>query len=281
MRRTVLVTGASSGIGLATVRHLVELGFHCVGTVRSEDDLDVLADATATDRVVGEVMDVTDERACERVVADHTLYAVVNNAGYFNAGLVEDVDDEAARAQLEAMVVAPARLARLALPQMRQRGQGRIVNVTSAMVDVHFAMTGWYQASKAALDALTDALRAEVAADGVDVVAVEPAAIDTQIWHRAEEDLRRRRVGAHRPAAYDRGIAFIRALHGHMHSPDAVAQAIGAALVAGRPRARYRVGVEGPVLRWASRLAPALLRDRVLQTVLRLDEEPSWRSTAA
>lgn len=272
MRRTVLVTGANSGIGLATVLHLADLGFRCVGAVRSEEGLDVLADAaTGADvELTPVLMDVTDSQACAQVVADHQLYAIVNNAGFFNAGMVEDVADDEARHQLEAMVIAPIRLARLALPGMRDRGQGRIVNVTSAIVHANVTMTGWYQASKQALDALTTALRIETTAAGLDVVAIEPAAVDTDIWDKAAQDLQRRRETTIHPAAYARSLELIHALHGHMRPADEVAETVGKALTTGQPRSRYRLGVDGTALRWASAVAPPPIRDRLLRAVLHL-----------
>lgn len=271
MRRTVLVTGANSGIGLATVLHLADIGFHCVGTVRSEEGLDVLADAArgAEADVVPVLMDVADPQDCARVVANHQLYGIVNNAGFFNAGMVEDVSDEAARHQLETMVIAPIRLARLALPGMRDRGQGRILNVTSTLAHASVTMTGWYQASKQALDALTTALRIETTAAGIDVVAIEPAAVDTDIWRKAAEDLRRRRTTTHR-TAYDRSLGLIDAFHGHMRPPDTVARRIGEALTTGQPRTRYRIGLDGGALRWAHRLSPPPVWDRVLRSILHL-----------
>lgn len=272
MRRTVLVTGANSGIGRATVRHLAGLGFRCVGAVRSQEGLDALAEvATGADvEITPVLMDVTDSQACAQVVADHHLYAIVNNAGFFNAGMVEDVTDDEARHQLEAMVIAPMRLARLALPGMRDRGQGRIVNVSSAIVHANVTMTGWYQASKQALDALTTALRIETAAAGLDVVTIEPGAVDTDIWNKAAKDLQRRRETTIHPAAYDRSLALIEALHGHMRPPGAVAEAVGTALTTGQPRRRYRIGVDGTALRWATAVAPPAIRDRVLRAVLHL-----------
>ena len=103
------------------------------------------------------------------------LYGLVNNAGYMVTAAVDDVTDKEARTQLETMVVAPIRLARLALPAMREAGDGRIVNVSSVAGLVTVPLLGWYQACKDALEALSDALRIEVATAGIKVVVVEPA----------------------------------------------------------------------------------------------------------
>ena len=97
-------------------------------------------------------------------------WAVVNNAGYAQSGAVEDVSDEQVRAQLETNVVAPMRIARLVLPAMKSRGEGRIVNISSVAGRTSQPLMGWYCASKHALEAVTDALRMEVEPDGVRVV---------------------------------------------------------------------------------------------------------------
>ena len=273
MRRTVFVTGANSGIGLATVLHLARLGFHVVGSARSEEKAEVLA-STATEagvEVEPVVLDVTDLDEAERLLRPLELYALVNNAGYYNVGAVDDVPPEDARRQLETMVVAPMRLAQIVLPHMRREGHGRIVNVSSSITSLNAAITGWYQASKEALSGISDALRMEVAQFGVEVVEIEPGAIDTAIWRNAEEDLLRRRAQATAYGrTYDRGLAIVRALQGRMTPPSEVAEVIGDALTVGRPQRRYRVGAGSGGLRVADQLVPGAVRDRLVRAVLRL-----------
>jgi NAD(P)-dependent dehydrogenase (short-subunit alcohol dehydrogenase family) len=272
MTRAVLVTGAGSGIGLATALEVARLGFVTHASVRSDDGEQRLRHAADRAEVELDVvrLDVTDVEGCERVVGGLDLYGLVNNAGSFNAGAVEDVTDEEAFEQLHAMVVAPMRLARLALPGMRAHGQGRIVNVTSAITLLSGAMTGWYQASKSALTAVSDALRMEVAEDGVEVVRIEPGGIDTGIWGRAEQDLLRRRDGTSHPGAYARALRILRAFQGEMAEPHRVATVIGEALTAGRPKVCYRVGADAPALALAHHLLPARARDRLVRTALDL-----------
>src|SRR5207248_7028969 len=132
----------------------------------------------------------------------------VNNAGYSNMGAVEDVSDEEARDQLDAMVLAPIRLARLALPHMRQQGGGRIVNVSSIYGVATTPLTGWYQAAKHALEAVTDALRMEVAGAGIHVALVEPGGFDTGIWEDATSDLAKRDESPYQ-SAYQRTLTGI------------------------------------------------------------------------
>jgi len=182
--RTVLTTGANSGIGLATVVHLAALGFHSVGSVRSEAKAVEVAQAAANAGVTVDtvLLDVTDAVRCAAVISELRPWAVVNNAGFSGVGAIEDVTDEEARHQLETMVIAPMRLSRLALPHMRAAGQGRIVNVSSIYGLITTPFSGWYQACKHALEAASDALRLEVARDGIKVVLVEPGGFKTGIW---------------------------------------------------------------------------------------------------
>jgi short-subunit dehydrogenase len=269
---SVLVTGVSSGIGLATALHLAERGFHTIGSVRSEDQVDLVEqEARQADvKIDPVVLDVADTDECASVVADMELYGLVNNAGFFNVGTIEDVPIAEARRQLEAMVLGPMELARQVLPGMRERGEGRIINVSTSMVSLSFALTGWYQASNHALSAAGDALRIEVASSGVKVIAIEPGAIETQIWRRAEEDLYRRRPDSRYASSYDRALRILHTLEGTIHPPSMVAEIIGTALTATRPHIRYKAGREVLLLRAAGVLLPRRARDRAVRTVLGL-----------
>ena len=191
--RPVLTTGATSGIGLATVIELARRGFRSIGSARSEAKAERVHAAAAEAGVEVEtvIFDVTDADACTEVVAGLDLYGLVNNAGYAVTGAIEDVDDHQARQVLEAMVSAPMRLARLALPAMRERGEGRIVNPSSIAGVATAPLAGWYTGSKHALEALSDALRNEVARDGVKVVLVEPGGFRTGIWDEFAADIAR------------------------------------------------------------------------------------------
>jgi NAD(P)-dependent dehydrogenase (short-subunit alcohol dehydrogenase family) len=268
--RTVLVTGANSGIGLEAALHLAGIGFHVVGTVRSEEKGEWLAKAAREAGVDVDlaILDVTDASRCETVVARFQPWAVVNNAGYMNVGQVVDVPSEDALRQLHALVVAPMRLATLALPSMRRRGEGRIVNVSSVTAHATAAMTGWYQACKHGLSAVTDALRREVAADGVDVVLIEPGGFRTGIWDKARDDLLRRRPRSANPTAYDRSLEVLRRSRPFMGDPRGAAQVIGDALTAGRPRAHYLVGGDAPVIEFLNVVLPTRVKDRLARAAL-------------
>jgi NAD(P)-dependent dehydrogenase (short-subunit alcohol dehydrogenase family) len=268
--RSVVVTGANSGIGLVTVLELAGAGWDVLGTVRTPDKAEVVARAAkergVTVRTV--LVDVDDEQSCRDGFAEiATLtgggpYAVVNNAGYAQSGAVEDVSDELARKQLETNVVAPMRIARLVLPGMRERGEGRIVNVSSIAGRLSTPLMGWYAASKHALEAVTDALRMEVEPDGVRVVLVEPGMFGTDIWSAAKEGGFPEPTSARYAAAYARAES-LGSRADKLPDPVWVARTIRIALSNPVPLARYLVGVDAVGGLLAETLAPTVLTDYV------------------
>lgn len=268
-RGTVVVTGANSGIGLATALELARTGYDVWGTVRGADKAEVVRAAAAErDLSVRTVLaDVTDAGATEAALAEVEaasaggIWAVVNNAGFAQAGAVEDVGDDAARRQLEVNLVAPARIARLVLPAMRRRGDGRIVNVSSLAGRVSAPLTGWYAASKHGLEALSDALRTEVAGFGVKVILIEPGGFGTNIWAEGQNQLPDAATDAY-AAAYARSQAVTSRGH-RLPDPVWVGRAVRLALMSPAPLARYLVGVDavGGVL--AETFTPTAVSDYV------------------
>lgn len=272
-RRAVLTTGANSGIGLATVIELARRGYSSIGSVRSEEKAEQVekAAADAGVEVHTVLLDVADADQCERALAGLRLYGLVNNAGYAVTGAIEDVPDDEARQILETMAIAPMRLARLALPAMREQGGGRIVNVSSIAGRTTAPFAGWYTAAKHALEAASDALRMEVAKDNVKVVLVEPGGFRTNIWEDTERDVAKRTAAGSRYSdAYRRSLQAIRLGEPVMGNPATVAKAIANAVDARSPRARYLVGLDAQAAVLATQLTPTPIRDRVTRLVLGL-----------
>lgn len=268
---TVLTTGANSGIGLDTAIEVARRRYRSVGTVRSDAKAEKLLEAAAAADVAVEpvILDVTDADACSAVMGDLELYGLVNNAGYTNTGAIEDVSDADVRHQFETMTVAPMRLAKLALPAMRENGRGRIVNVSSIYGRTTTPLTGWYQATKHALEAASDALRVEVAGDGIQVVLVEPGVFKTGIWEDNETALARH-AGSRFAAAYEREMQITRGLEPFMGDPARVAAVIGRALDSTLPRARYVVGLDAHAMVLAELFTPTAVKDLVSRLGFRL-----------
>jgi NAD(P)-dependent dehydrogenase (short-subunit alcohol dehydrogenase family) len=266
--RTVLTTGANSGIGLATVLELARRGFRSVGSVRSRAKARVVAAAAdaAGVKVETVILDVTDAERCAAVVKRLDLFGLVNNAGYSLTGAIEDVDDDEARHLFETMVHAPMRLARLAIPAMRARRGGRIVNVSSIAGLATAPFAGHYTGAKHALEALSDALRMEVAGDGIKVVLVEPGGFKTGIWAEMQRDVDRREAdGSRYLEAYRRSLQAQRMIEPLMGQPEGCAKVIATALTTGSPRSRYLVGLDAQALLMAQRFTPTFIKDRAIR----------------
>jgi len=270
-QRTVLTTGVNSGIGLATVVELARRGHRSVGSVRSTAKARQVHEAAREADVEVEtvLLDVTDAAACKRVIEQVRPEVLVNNAGFSSTGAIEDVEDREARLAMETMVFAPMRLARLAIPHMRERGWGRIVNVSSIYGRTTTPLTGWYQASKHALEALSDALRVEVASSGIGVVLVEPGGFRTGIWDSAQSEIDRF-DGSRYGTAYRRSMQGVRLTGPLMGRPETVARVIAGAIAARRPPARRLVGYDAQAVMMYDRVMPTGLRDRLTRIALGL-----------
>lgn len=284
VRRSVLVTGATGGIGVATVLRLAGAGFDVIGTARSQEKADhLIASAGARGRSLRTVvLDVAEPSSCEEAMGEVArmtgggVWAVVNNAGVPQAGSLENVSDEQARHLLEVNLLGAMRICRLALPQMRRRGQGRIVNVSSGLGRVPWPLGGWYSASKHALSALTHCLRVEMAHAGVRVSLVEPGAFATAMLDRAVDDLAQ--VDRADAAGYDRSRALFGAVNARVPTPEPVARTIEKALASPRPRARYTVGFDARLLVPLHAVSPLWLSDRVKHAVSGLPHKAPARA---
>ena len=247
--RAVLITGCSSGIGAATAAHLAGKGWTVYATARRPETLaDLEAKGCKT-----LALDVTDEASCRAAVeaveaAEGAVGVLVNNAGYSQSGAVESIPDERVRAQFDTNVFGPLSLCRLVLPKMREQGWGKIVNISSMGGEFVFPGGGLYHATKYAIEALSDALRYEVAGFGVDVIVIQPGIIHSDFSQRTAAEIDAVAGDGGPYAAFNRAVS--EASTGVYESgllarlggpPEAVAEAIEKAISAERPRPRYKV----------------------------------------
>lgn len=271
MTTAVLITGTSSGIGRATARRLAARPHLTVyATARRPEAIADLAEAGA--RVLA--LDVTDEQsmrsAVEAVQGEHgSVGMLVNNAGYGEYGTIEETDLDGVRRQFETNVFGLSRMTQLVLPGMRAAGQGRIVNVGSMGGRIVFPAGGYYHASKYAVEALTDALRFEVAPFGIKVSLIEPGLIRTGFGGTAAGTLAGSAVPAGPYAALnetaDSQMADSYSNPLLSAPPEAVAKVIERALEARSPRDRYVITPAAKVLIHARRLLGARAFDAYLR----------------
>jgi NAD(P)-dependent dehydrogenase (short-subunit alcohol dehydrogenase family) len=255
--RTVLVTGASSGIGEATARSFLERGWTVYAAARRTEKMEALARAGALVQPLDVTCEASIAALVSRIDADHgRLEVLVNNAGIGVYGSVEEVPMDEARRQFEVNLFGIARLTQLVLPAMRAARSGTIVNVSSIGGRVYTPMGAWYHASKHALEGWSDCLRLEVAPFGIHVVVVEPGAIETEFAEIAITPLLERSAGGPYAAFAGRMAAATRRayLDKKASPPDLIAGIIRKAVESKRPKTRYVAGYLGKPVIWARRL---------------------------
>jgi len=270
---TVLVTGASTGIGEATALHLKELGFDTVAAVRKDEDAERLARAGLR-TVKLDVSDAGSIASARAELGDGPLTGLVNNAGIAVAAPLEYLPLDQLRHQLEVNLVGQVAVIQAFLPSLRA-ARGRIVNVSSIGGRVALPLIGAYNASKFALEAVSDSLRRELHPHGVDVVLIEPGGVKTPIWRKGNE-LADEIAGGMPPEAerlYGPMIEAVRAetvkiARDRGIEPRAVAEAIGSALTAKRPKTRYLVGRDAKVRARVAKVMPDRMMDRAIVRTL-------------
>ena len=272
MSRTILVTGCSSGIGRHAARALARRGWRVLATCRAEADCEGLRaeglESFALDYACPESVAAGAAEALER--AGGHVEALFNNGAYAIPGAVEDLPRDALRAILETNLLGPHDLARRLIPAMRAAGRGRIVNCSSVLGVVALPWRGAYNASKFALEGLTDTLRLELRGTGIHVSLIEPGPIATPF---------RRKSIPHFERWIDWRASALAAryeaeLIPRLHAPEvrvpgqrdvaAVARRLIHAVESSRPRPRYRVTPQTYVAEGLRRLVPTALRDALL-----------------
>ncbi|NET35766.1 MAG: oxidoreductase [Cyanothece sp. SIO1E1] len=243
--KIALVTGASSGIGKVIAKRLIEDGLSVIVAARSFDKMADLA-ALGAHRLR---LDVADEASIQSAVNEIiTTYngvdVLVNNAGFGCYGAVEDTSIDDARYQFEVNLFGLARLTQLLLPKMREKGAGKIINISSMGGKMYTPLGAWYHASKHALEGWSDCLRLELAQFGIDVVIIEPGAIETEFGDvMATPMLERSGSGAYAEMAQTMAKATQESYKpGNGSPPSVIADVVSSAIKARKPKTRYAAG---------------------------------------
>lgn len=276
---SVLITGASTGIGRAAALRLDAAGWRVLAGVRRDEDGDSLRE-TASARLEPLFLDVTDAAqiaaAAERAESEAGgLGGLVNNAGVAIPGPLETLPIEEFRRQLEINLTGQVAVTQAMLPALRGGVPGRVAFISSIGGRVAFPMTGAYHAAKFGIEAVGDVFRQELRPWGIAVSIVEPGSIDTPIWERGEriadeEGARSPRREALYGQALERYREVIRQTAERGIPPEKVARAIERALVSRRPRSRYLVGLDARVQARLKILLPDRVLDRIVARAMRV-----------
>jgi NAD(P)-dependent dehydrogenase (short-subunit alcohol dehydrogenase family) len=275
MDKVAFVTGASSGIGEATARALLEAGYRVFAGARRLDRMAALAARGATLLQLDLTDDASIVAAVEAIQAQAgRIDVLVNNAGYGSYGALEDVPLGEGRRQFEVNFFGLVRLCQLSLPVMRAQKSGKIVNVTSIGGKMWEPLGSWYHATKFAVEGLSDCLRVEVSRLGIDVIVVEPGAIRTE-WAGIAGDtlLRASGSGAYTTIARRHARMLATADTSRLASrlaspPEVVARTIVRAVKARRPRTRYATGGGARTILFLRKILSDRMFDRFIWTVL-------------
>ncbi len=275
MSAPVLVTGASTGIGRATVERLAGSGIPVLAGVRSASAAAALGALGGVEAITLDVTSTADLAALGERLEGSGLRGLVNNAGIAVPGPLEALPLDDLRRQFDVNVIAQVAVLQAALPALRL-ARGRIVNIGSVGGRVGQPYVGAYCGSKGALHLMSASLRRELMPWGIWVACVEPGAIDTEIWRKGQESADQVLDGLtpEGRVLYGARMAKMRAVVARQTRgatrPDVVAERIEHALTAPRPRAYYLVGRDALVFNTLQTVLPARAVDRLMSRALGL-----------
>lgn len=243
--QTVLITGASSGMGKATAKKLLNEGYTVYVAARRLDQMRDLEELGAT----AIAMDITNDAdivtAVDRISSEKGgIDVLINNAGFGLYGAMEDTAIEDARLQFEVNLFGLARLTQLALPSMRERKAGKIVNISSMGGKIYTPLGSWYHATKHALEGWSDCLRLELKPFGIDVIIIEPGTIETEFGEVMVEPMLERSGTSAYASLAKKMAASTRETYrpGNGSPPTLIADVIARAIKERKPKTRYTAG---------------------------------------
>ena len=270
MAKTVLVTGASSGIGKATAIYLAQNGYNVYGAARRMEIMQSLKE----NGIKPIALDVSNDEsivACVEKISKEagSIDVLINSAGLGSYGALEDVPMSEAKNQLEINLFGVARLIQLALPQMRKNRYGKIVNISSVGGKVGLPMGVWYHASKFAIEGLSDSLRNEVRQFGIDVIVVEPGGTKSEMTAIGAKDLMR--VSGH--TVYKELANSLSKMYTDMEKnsvePIVIAKLIKKAIEANHPKTRYIGGAMAKPMLFLRKILSDKLFDKMVMSQLK------------
>ncbi|AYB35347.1 oxidoreductase [Chryseolinea soli] len=253
MKKVILITGASSGMGKETAKTLIQEGHSVYTAARRIDQMQDLK-ALGGFPVPMDVTNIEDIRSVVDLIIkkEGKIDVLWNNAGYGLYGSVEDVALDEARRQLEVNVIGMAAVTQVVVPYMRKAKAGTIINTSSMGGKMYFPMGAWYHASKHAVEGLSDCLRLELKPFNIKVVVLEPGFIATEFGHVLVDGISKYATKSAYSAMINKIIEGTKkaAEKGGSSSPSVIANTVSKIVSSKKPKTRYRVGKFAKPMVW-------------------------------
>ncbi|KTD11020.1 oxidoreductase with NAD(P)-binding Rossmann-fold domain protein [Legionella gratiana] len=271
MEKIILITGCSSGIGFDAAFALKKRGHRVVGSCRKIEDVEKLLNI-GFEAVQLDVSDSSSiQSAFDKVLAitNGRLDVLINNAGYGQAGALEDITRDVLRAQFETNVFGLVELTNLAIPVMRKQGNGRIINISSILGVISMPFRGAYNASKYAVEGVSDTLRLELQPSGIDVITVEPGPIESRFRDNCVDNSLNNieKQNSYFSKQYVRMLEAFKQKKStsiFTKQPDAVIKKLVHAIESKKPKAKYPITIPAHVMIFLKRILSTKMLDRIL-----------------
>ncbi|KTD63132.1 oxidoreductase with NAD(P)-binding Rossmann-fold domain protein [Legionella santicrucis] len=269
--KIILITGCSSGIGFDAAFALKKRGHRVIGSCRKKEDVEKLLNI-GLEAVQLDVSDSSSiQSAFEKVLAktEGRIDVLINNAGYGQAGALEDITRDVLRAQFETNVFGLVELMNLTIPIMRKQGHGRIINISSILGIISMPFRGAYNASKYAVEGVSDTLRLELHSSGINVITVEPGPIESRFRDNCVDNSLN---------YIDKQHSYFSKQYEHMleefkqkksasiftKQPDAVIKKLYHAIESKRPKAKYPITIPAHLMIFLKRILTTRMLDKIL-----------------
>ena len=264
-KKVVLVSGASSGIGEVASQKFKDAGWEVYSGARRIEKMKVL-EARGIHALNLDVRSDESMKDCgDKILSkEGRSDALVNNAGYGSYGSLEDVAMQEARHQFEVNIFGLARLTQLVLKSMRERGQGKIINVSSIGGKLGEPHGCWYHASKYAVEGLSDSLRMELKQFNIDVIVIQPGAIKTEWSKIARENMLKTSGNTAYGDLVKKHINMLEKFDGKASEPSLVADIILKASLSAKPKTRYVIGSSSRVMLFMRKILSDRLFDKMM-----------------
>lgn len=269
MKKVILITGASSGMGKVFAQQLQKEGHIVYGAARR---VDLLTDLNK-EGIKTIPLDVTNDESMQQCVqqiikAEGRIDVLVNNAGYGSYGTIEDVSMEEAKRQFEVNVFGLARMTQLVLPHMRKQKSGKIINISSIGGKIATPFGAWYHASKFAVEGMSDSLRTEVKPFGIDVVVIEPGGVKSEWADVAYQNLTKTTEHTEYREMADKFKQVFTKTIAKNAEPEVIARLVSKAINSSNPKTRYSGGYMAKTVLFFRKWLSDKMMDRVLLSQL-------------